>query len=61
MPVKVVRRGDVYRVVEAETLQIARAKKADGSPGKARDGGGKRSKRGAQQIANAINRGLTLS
>lgn len=50
MPVKVVKRGDKYRVVETSNNKIA-----TGSKGKARDSGGHASKAKAQRQANAIN------
>lgn len=51
MPVKTVRRGGKVRVVEAASGKIAKTGK-----GRARDGGGHRSKAKAQRQARAINR-----
>jgi len=51
MPVKIEKRGDKYRVIEAETGRLCRNKA--GTPC---DGKGHTSKAGAQRQANAINR-----
>jgi len=56
MPVKVIKRGNRFRIVEAATGRIATAKKKSGATGKARDGGGKVDREAAQRIANNINR-----
>ena len=49
MPVKVARRGDKFRVVEADgTIAM-------GAKGAARDGGGHRSRAKAERQARAIN------
>lgn len=58
MPVKVAKRGGKFRVIEASSGKVARAKRKSGKPGRARDGGGKSSKGAAQRIANAINSAL---
>lgn len=50
MPVKIVKRGDKFRVVESSTGEIAMTSK-----GNARDGGGHTSRNKAQRQANAIN------
>jgi len=50
MPVKVVKRKDVYRVVEASDNRIAR-----GGSGKAVDSGGHASRAKAERQARAIN------
>lgn len=50
MPVKVAKRGEKYRIVEASTGKLARTKK-----GAAVDGGGHKSKEKAQKQARAIN------
>jgi len=52
MPVKVVKRGDKFRVVEASNGRLSR-----GSNGAVTDGGGHSSREKAQRQANAINRG----
>ena len=49
MPVKVVKRGDLFRVVEAD------GKIAKTENNKARDGGGHKSKAKAEAQARAIN------
>ncbi len=51
MPVKVAKRGERFRVVNAASGKIEKT-----SAGKARDGGGHATKQKAQQQANAINR-----
>lgn len=50
MPVIVEKRGELYRVVEAETGRLAET--ASGTP---TDGGGHRSESAAKRQANAIN------
>lgn len=50
MPVKVAKRGDKFRVVEASTGKIAK-----NSAGTAVDGGGKDSRAAAARQARAIN------
>lgn len=50
MPVCVRKRDGKYRIVECSTGRIAK-----GSRGKARDGGGHRSKASAARQASAIN------
>lgn len=49
MPVKAVKKGDKYRVVEAKTGKITKR------GGSAVDGGGHQSKEAAQRQARAIN------
>ncbi len=51
MPVKTVKRGSKFRVVESETGKLCRT-----TAGTPCDGGGHRSKVGAQRQASAINR-----
>ena len=58
MPVKVSKRGDRFRVVEAATGRIARAKTKEGKLGRARDGGGTGTRTKANRIARAINASL---
>lgn len=53
MPVKVVKRDEKFRVVEASTGRIAKTSK-----GNARDGGGHTTKTKAEAQARAINRNL---
>ena len=50
MPVKTVKRGDKFRVVESATGRIAKT-----SAGKARDGGGHADKAKATRQVRAIN------
>jgi len=50
MPLKVSKRGDKFRVVEADTGHIAK-----NQAGTALDGGGKKSKSAAQKQASAVN------
>lgn len=50
MPVKIVKRGNKFRVVEAATGRIAKT-----ATNKARDGGGHEAKAKAQRQARAIN------
>lgn len=53
MPVKVRKRRGKYRIVEASNDRISKSKH-----GKARDGGGHRTKKKAQAQARAINASL---
>jgi len=53
MPLKVVKRGDSYRLIEATTGRIAKNK-----GGSAVDGGGHKSKSKAQKQASAVNASL---
>jgi len=55
MPVKIVKRGDKYRVIEAGTGKIAKNK-----GGTALDGGGHESKNMASRQARAVNRSLSI-
>ena len=57
MPVTVVKRAGRYRVIEPSG-RISRARRRNGRRGRARDGGGYRSKAQAQKLARAINRSL---
>ena len=54
MPVKAVKRGKKYRVIEASTGKIAKNK-----GGTAMDGGGHGSKAMASKQARAVNRSLS--
>jgi hypothetical protein len=54
MPVKVVKRGDKFRVIESETGRIAK-----NSSGSAIDGGGFKSKTRAGSQARAVNASLS--
>ncbi len=55
MPVVVKRRGSKWRIVEGSTGRISKPK-----GGKARDGGGHRTKKKAESQARAINEGIAL-
>lgn len=54
MPVKVVKRGEKYRLVESETGKIAKNK-----AGTALDGGGKKSRSAVARQATAVNTSLS--